>query len=68
METLNACDKALTKCGELVKKQEEVITTQSQVIIHNEERIKELEADSPSDLSYVLVMIGGMLLGVAAAK
>lgn len=68
METLNACDKALTKCGELVNKQEEVITTQSQIIVHNEERIKELESESPSDLSYVLVMIGGILLGVAAAK
>lgn len=68
METLNACDNALTKCGELVKEQDAVINTQNELIKHNEERIKELESETDNDLTYILVMVGGLLLGVVAAK
>lgn len=67
-ELIKACHEALETCRENSAHQEELIEGQKEAIDKLTEQIGELEDSQPSALSYVLVTIGGILIGGLIAK
>lgn len=65
--TLESADQALSRCGDLVNYQKDVIKEQTKLVVHAEKRARELEAERDSIWRNPLLWgLAGVFIGATA--